>query len=128
MKKFCIISGLVLGFCSEGCDQMRIGRLDEALRIAEDEDRQMNERVNAVVLIAKQQASGYIPRLGKLLQGRDDMLAVCILDAFATMGEPSALAFIAEYESFLTKNDIDISGKLNRALRQAKTVCSGHEK
>jgi HEAT repeat protein len=92
------------------------------LAIAEDEGKDIHERIAAVVQLQKLKEEATADRLIKLLPGDYDALTLETIEALAAIRSPRALpAFKKMYHD----KTILLPGKLNSALAHAIRACGG---
>jgi hypothetical protein len=101
----------------------KVWTLESALQVIENDKEDPSKRVAAIRFLTEQNAKVCIPRLVKVLQGKYDVVALNILWAFADFKDSKAWPHITAYEKEIKDGQLDLPGKLNTALSQAKANC-----
>jgi hypothetical protein len=118
---------LLLAICIPGQNghggEERLTLEERAMRVVENEKEAYSDKREAISFLNERKAKEYIPRLGKVLQGKYDVVALDILYAFAIFADDGAWPYIVAYEKLAEDDGADIPGKINVALDAAKRTC-----
>lgn len=108
------------------CDDEKNADVERLIKIVENDKADLSVRTKAVDELAKKKAKQTTLRLGKVLQGRYDVLAFRILVAFEQFRDPRANPIIRKYQNDAKKKRIVLPGKINTAVEQALDASQPH--
>jgi hypothetical protein len=97
--------------------------LEDAMRTVENDKAEYSRRVTAITFLKEHKAKAFIPRLGNVLQGKYDVVALEILIVFASFADRCASPYIQAYKKRAIDDQIWVPGKINVAWDLANTAC-----
>jgi hypothetical protein len=112
-----------LAFVARATDDEKRWTPEGAMRVIEDEKSTYPKKREAIAFLKQQKAEDFIPRLGKVIRGKYDVVALDVLYLFADFANEKAWPYIVDYEKHAGDAGENIPGKINTALIAAKDAC-----
>jgi hypothetical protein len=97
--------------------------LEGAMRAVENDTEDYSKRRDELAFLKDQRAKEFIPRLGRALQGRYDVVALDILHTLASFADGRAWPYLRAYEKRSDADGADLPDKIGMALGGAKEAC-----